>query len=93
MSDDSQTARLVMIREYSSLQIQDYVATAIFCLLTYEYLITFDLEMKLFWRRTITGSSILFIINRYLSLVFAALDMPLPVLTADKLYLVINLQH
>ncbi|KAI0774589.1 hypothetical protein C8Q74DRAFT_1199632 [Fomes fomentarius] len=44
-------------------------------LLTYEYLITFDREVKLFWKRAITGSSILFIVNRYLPLVCTALGI------------------
>ncbi|KAI0758231.1 hypothetical protein C8Q74DRAFT_1210254, partial [Fomes fomentarius] len=53
-------------------------------LLAYEYIITFDCEMKLFWKRSITGSSILFIANRYLSLVFAALGAPYPDPTTTK---------
>ncbi|KAI0758242.1 hypothetical protein C8Q74DRAFT_1210420, partial [Fomes fomentarius] len=47
-------------------------------LLAYEYMITFDHETKFFWKRSITGSSVLFIINRYLPLVYAALTMPSP---------------
>ncbi|KAI0774609.1 hypothetical protein C8Q74DRAFT_1201129, partial [Fomes fomentarius] len=37
-------------------------------LLAYEYMITFDRETKFFWKRSITGSSVLFIVNRYLPL-------------------------
>ncbi|KAI0774576.1 hypothetical protein C8Q74DRAFT_1218311 [Fomes fomentarius] len=52
MSDDLQTDQLVA--EYNSL-------------LVYDYVITVGLEMKLFWKRKgmITGSSILFIVNRF----------------------------
>ncbi|KAI0774496.1 hypothetical protein C8Q74DRAFT_1270480 [Fomes fomentarius] len=82
MSDDSQTAQLV--EGYNTLQLQFYVSTAVFSLLAYEYVITFDREMKLFWRRTINGSSILFIVNRYLSLVYSALGMPFPDPTTNK---------
>ncbi len=53
-------------------------------LLTYEYLITFDREVKLFWKRAITGSSILFIVNRYLPLVCIALGMPSSDPTTNK---------
>ncbi|KAI0774593.1 hypothetical protein C8Q74DRAFT_1218323 [Fomes fomentarius] len=72
MSDDSlQNAQLVA--DYSDDQVQYYMYTAVLCLLAYEYFITLDREMKFFWKRTITRSSILFIVNRYWSLVFAAL--------------------
>ncbi|KAI0758260.1 hypothetical protein C8Q74DRAFT_1221923, partial [Fomes fomentarius] len=62
MSDNSQTAQL--IEEYSTLQMEHYASTAILCLLAYEYMITFDRETKFFWKRSITGSSVLFIVNR-----------------------------
>ncbi|KAI0758211.1 hypothetical protein C8Q74DRAFT_1441781 [Fomes fomentarius] len=62
MSDNSQTAQLV--GEYTTLQLENYAEIAVLCLLAYEYVITFDREMKLFWKRSITGSSILFITNR-----------------------------
>ncbi|KAI0774511.1 hypothetical protein C8Q74DRAFT_1270542, partial [Fomes fomentarius] len=82
MSDDSESAQLVGL--YSTLQIENYVVTAVLCLLAYEYVITFDRETKLFWRRTTTGSSILFIVNRYLSLVGAVVSMPYPDPTTTK---------
>ncbi|KAI0793678.1 hypothetical protein C8Q74DRAFT_1215220 [Fomes fomentarius] len=72
MPDDSHTAQLV--KEYSSSQIDNYAVAAVLCLLAYEYIITFDREMKFFWRQKITGSSVLFIVGRYLTLVFAGLD-------------------
>ena len=44
----------------------------------YEYVITFDREVQLFWRGKWTGASILFFLNRYLGLLS-------PVLTALEL--------
>ncbi|KAI0767659.1 hypothetical protein C8Q74DRAFT_970117 [Fomes fomentarius] len=82
MADDSQTARIVA--GYNDLQLENYVTIAMMCLLAYEYIITFDHEMKHFWKRTITGSSILFIVNQCLSLVFTVMNMPYPVITTKK---------
>lgn len=42
-------------------------------LLVYEYIITFDKEVELFWRGSMTRASALFLFNRYLSLVAIAL--------------------
>ena len=35
---------------------------------TYDYLITFDEEVKLFWNRKWNGATVLFLVNRYLVL-------------------------
>lgn len=37
-------------------------------LTAYEYLITLDQEVNLFWRRRITGATLLFLATRYLAL-------------------------
>ncbi|KAI0820262.1 hypothetical protein BC628DRAFT_1398083 [Trametes gibbosa] len=42
-------------------------------LLVYEYIITFDQEVNLFWRRKITGATVLFITTRYLVLISFAI--------------------
>ncbi|KAI0788066.1 hypothetical protein C8Q74DRAFT_1196326, partial [Fomes fomentarius] len=39
-------------------------------LLLYEYLITISAEVDLFWRRKWTGASVLFFLNRYVSLLY-----------------------
>ena len=46
--------------------------------LAYEYTVTFGLEVNLFWRRKLSMASILFGINRYLSLVGAVMNCPIP---------------
>ncbi|KAI0774565.1 hypothetical protein C8Q74DRAFT_845384 [Fomes fomentarius] len=62
-------------QDSSSLQIQNYVTVSVACLLVYEHALTYDREVKLFWRRSVTGSSILFFINRYLPLVVNLTNM------------------
>ena len=42
----------------------------------YEYLITLDQEITLFWTRKITGATVLFFCNRYLSLFVTIYQFP-----------------
>ncbi len=60
-------------------------------LLAYEYIITFDHETKFFWKRSITGSSVLFMVNRYLPLIHAAMDIPFPDPTTTKVSILLLL--
>ncbi|KAI0788068.1 hypothetical protein C8Q74DRAFT_653320 [Fomes fomentarius] len=48
----------------------NYVQYATITLLLYEYAITLPAEVNLFWRRRWTGASILFLLNRYVSILF-----------------------
>ncbi|KAI1783671.1 hypothetical protein LXA43DRAFT_1045563 [Ganoderma leucocontextum] len=59
-----------LISEHYSLGISDYVGYATLALIVYEYLITVGAEVELFWRRKITGASVLFLTNRYLVLFY-----------------------
>ncbi|PIL30350.1 hypothetical protein GSI_07535 [Ganoderma sinense ZZ0214-1] len=59
-----------LIAEYYSLVISNYTGYATLALIVYEYLITVGAEVELFWRRKITGASILFLTNRYLVLFY-----------------------
>lgn len=47
-------------------------------LFAYEYAITFGREINLFWRRKVTVSSILFLVNRYVPLVVNMIYAPWP---------------
>ncbi|TFK94268.1 hypothetical protein K466DRAFT_476918, partial [Polyporus arcularius HHB13444] len=47
-------------------------------LFAYEYAVTFGREVELFWRRRITVSSILFLVNRYVPLVVNMIYAPWP---------------
>lgn len=58
-------------------------ASTLSALTAYEYLITLDQEVNLFWRRRITGATLLFLATRYLALLAgpilgAATFAPLP---------------
>ena len=45
-------------------------------LIFYEFLITFGAEVDLFWRKEVTGASILFLLNRYLVLSYNLVQLP-----------------
>ncbi|KAI0640699.1 hypothetical protein C8Q79DRAFT_921141, partial [Trametes meyenii] len=53
-------------------------------LLAYEFLITFGREVELFWKRGVTGASMLFFVNRYLPLVFHIYQMTTSRTMSDK---------
>ena len=44
-------------------------------LLFYDYILTFDKEVGLFWKKRISGASLLFFCNRYLTLLTQMFDM------------------
>ncbi|KAI0722681.1 hypothetical protein C8Q76DRAFT_719744 [Earliella scabrosa] len=67
-----------LIASYGSFQSSCYFAVAGAAFLAYEYTVTFDLEVNLFWSRKLSMASILFGINRYLSLVGAVMNCPIP---------------
>ncbi|KAI0338609.1 hypothetical protein BDW22DRAFT_689002 [Trametopsis cervina] len=46
-----------------------FICAAIAALALYDYLLTFSQEIEMIWRRPLTGASVLFMLNRYLSLV------------------------
>ena len=45
-------------------------------LLAYEYVITFDSEVRLFWVQKITMASVLFMVNRYIALCAGMMSLP-----------------
>lgn len=51
----------------------NYCLTA---LLAFEHTITFGSEVELFWKQKWTGSSIIFLLNRYLVLLYNCLNIP-----------------
>ncbi|KAI0746884.1 hypothetical protein C8Q80DRAFT_1271711 [Daedaleopsis nitida] len=72
MSDIAQ-----IVHAFSGLSVDGYCAVTACAFLVYEYLITFDQEVRLFWRRDVSGACILFFLNRYLSLSVQLLDLVL----------------
>ncbi|RPD66872.1 hypothetical protein L227DRAFT_569085 [Lentinus tigrinus ALCF2SS1-6] len=71
---DSQLAQIIAI--YATGQIGAYFATAATAVFMYEWMLTFDREVDLFWRRKVTVSSILFLVNRYLPFVVILIFAP-----------------
>ena len=41
-------------------------------LIFFEYLLTFDQEVKLFWRKRLTGAGVLFLANRYTTIIYTS---------------------
>ncbi|KAI0354663.1 hypothetical protein OH77DRAFT_1521558 [Trametes cingulata] len=72
MSSGSDGAQLAA--EYESLFVNNCCGIATTVLLVFEYLITLDREVELFWRRKFTGASVLFLLNRYLPLSVTILE-------------------
>ncbi|KAI0819588.1 hypothetical protein BC628DRAFT_1332462 [Trametes gibbosa] len=74
MSDtDPETEELIAF--FQSVFINTCCPIAVLAWLTYEFLITFDREVDLFWRRNFTGASILFLTNRYLPILVNVLNI------------------
>ncbi|KAI0629432.1 hypothetical protein C8Q77DRAFT_1235304 [Trametes polyzona] len=59
MSDNEYAAQVQTLVDES------YETFAAFALLAFEYVITFDREVRLVWGRKVTGATILFVLNRY----------------------------
>ncbi|KAI0368913.1 hypothetical protein BV20DRAFT_1053672 [Pilatotrama ljubarskyi] len=69
---ESEAAQLAAV--YENLFINNCCGIATTVLLVFEYLITLDREVGLFWRRSFTGASSLFLLNRYLPLSVTILE-------------------
>ncbi|KAI0765625.1 hypothetical protein BD413DRAFT_637664 [Trametes elegans] len=63
------------IEVYESLYTDNRCLVAVVVLIVYEYIITFDQEVELFWRPKMTGATALFLSNRYLPLLSYILVM------------------
>ncbi|KAM5541388.1 hypothetical protein V8D89_004942 [Ganoderma adspersum] len=77
---DTSDAAAELSAEYNSLSsnliwlcsfLSNYCYNAAAVALFYEYFITISEEVKYFWKRKLTGASILFFLNRYLPLTFS----------------------
>ncbi|KAI0351308.1 hypothetical protein OH77DRAFT_944914 [Trametes cingulata] len=64
----STTSIQEMAQLVDSLVTQDRLEIGTIALLAYEYIITFDQEVALFWKRKMTGATVLFLATRYLAL-------------------------
>ena len=62
-------------------------------LIMYEFTITFNKEVGLFWKRKITLSSVLFLLNRYLPLIVNMIYAPWPLSLSPKTQEVGDVSH
>ncbi|RPD53903.1 hypothetical protein L227DRAFT_567621 [Lentinus tigrinus ALCF2SS1-6] len=76
MSSNDTIAQL--ITDETAFMVEDLTGISAAVLLSYEYLITLSTEVQLFWRLPITGSSIIFLINRYLPIFVIWYTGPFP---------------
>ncbi|KAI0641571.1 hypothetical protein C8Q79DRAFT_1014024 [Trametes meyenii] len=65
-----------LVNEQGLFATQDYCSTATAVLLIWHYITTFDQEVHLFWKWRPTGACILFLANRYLTLVVSVFNSP-----------------
>ncbi|KAI0730559.1 hypothetical protein C8Q76DRAFT_715190 [Earliella scabrosa] len=64
-----------IIDGYNNLVVNAYCVVAAASFVFYEYIITFTSEVELFWKRGFSGATVLFLVNRYLVLAVAILNM------------------
>ncbi|KAL1941116.1 hypothetical protein VTO73DRAFT_7328 [Trametes versicolor] len=83
-ADDSLVAEYITL--FESLFIDNCCGIAIPAFLGFEYLVTFDREVELFWKRKFTGASVLFLLNRYLPLLTVILDLSQSTPMSDRRY-------
>ncbi|KAL1938208.1 hypothetical protein VTO73DRAFT_11852 [Trametes versicolor] len=81
--DEIQFFSSILTASFIEIATLKFPASTLSALTAYEYLITLDQEVNLFWRRRITGATLLFLATRYLALLAgpilgAATFAPLP---------------
>ncbi|PIL35282.1 hypothetical protein GSI_02007 [Ganoderma sinense ZZ0214-1] len=74
MADESDSA--AVIAALNAVLAGDYMDVTTMVVVVYDYLITFGVEVDLFWRKEITGASIVFFLNRYLILAYNLIRLP-----------------
>ncbi|PIL30401.1 hypothetical protein GSI_07587 [Ganoderma sinense ZZ0214-1] len=76
MADDSDSVALIAALNAAAVGEYMELATMVVMLYVYEYVITFGVEVDLFWGKEITGASIVFFLNRYLILAYNLVLLP-----------------
>ncbi|KAI0704474.1 hypothetical protein C8T65DRAFT_741038 [Cerioporus squamosus] len=73
MSTDALDAQIVAI--YDVLYTTETCTYAVLALIVFEYALTFRQEVDMFWNRKLTGATALFLLNRYLIIIFLILGV------------------
>ncbi|KAI0357258.1 hypothetical protein OH77DRAFT_1422819 [Trametes cingulata] len=88
-SNETVTTAEQIIANHAFFMIEDCANYAEAAVIFHEYLITLDSEIRLIWRRKITGASVLFMLNRYIFVFQNAITVtsywPLPVTACNVL--------
>ncbi|EJF57186.1 hypothetical protein DICSQDRAFT_174142 [Dichomitus squalens LYAD-421 SS1] len=75
---------------FRALRIENYCLVAANVLYVYDYFITLGVEVEFFWNRSFSGAVLLFVGNRYLTLVNVVTDylqlLPLSAFSGNKRY-------
>ncbi|KAH9906593.1 uncharacterized protein BXZ73DRAFT_110455 [Epithele typhae] len=64
-----------MIQQYAIVYTESYIILAAAVMIIFDYLLTFSREVEFFWKRRVSGATILFITNRYLLLLDQLLSL------------------
>lgn len=72
-----------IILTVESIRTNNYVAVAALTLVVYDFALTFKREVTTVWGRKVTGASILFFVNRYLSIMCATLVVAMNSITVQ----------
>ncbi|KAI0794511.1 hypothetical protein C8Q74DRAFT_1215787 [Fomes fomentarius] len=92
MSSDTASS---IIADAAESAVADYCGLAGIVFLLYEYSITFGMEVDLFWTRRFSGATVLFLANKYITLLNHLFDLSLfiPFHVSDKTYNLKKLLH
>ncbi|RDX45389.1 hypothetical protein OH76DRAFT_1486393 [Lentinus brumalis] len=85
MSLSAEAEAAELFAAFDSLRTSDWVAFASTAFLIYDYTLTLDREVRLFWTRRVTSVTVLYLVIRYSALTYVVLDAlePAPILS-DK---------
>ncbi|RPD72646.1 hypothetical protein L226DRAFT_614790 [Lentinus tigrinus ALCF2SS1-7] len=73
MSLPTDIAQIIAL--YDSMLGDNYLGWVPIALLIYDFVLTFDREVELFWKRKLTSASVLFILTRYIAIVRVLLSI------------------
>ncbi|KAI0722599.1 hypothetical protein C8Q76DRAFT_782821 [Earliella scabrosa] len=91
MSYNSENAQI--ISTIGAEEVVIYINIAVGALLAYEYIVTLDREVNLFWTQKITMASVLFIANRYIALFVNLMYLPYDVTLQASTIIFIRLEQ
>ncbi|RDX43900.1 hypothetical protein OH76DRAFT_1421720 [Lentinus brumalis] len=86
MSDDPSAYAAEVISDFSSAYTSNYAGYASVAVVLYEDAITIGREVELFWGKRLTAASVLYFLNRYITMIFLLSDMFGSIYPPESLY-------